>query len=65
MPHELNYAIIGGFQIHDILHVPTGYTPAPIHELALQAFCLTQLQFPYFGMWTSTRPKFGVPAEGV
>ncbi len=54
MPAELKYAIIRGFQIHDILHVITGYTPRALHELSLQAFCLAQLQFPYFGMWMST-----------
>lgn len=54
MPDELKYAIIRGFQIHDILHVITGYTPSGLDELALQAFCLAQLQFPYFGMWMAT-----------
>ena len=54
MPDDLKYAIIRGFQIHDILHVITGYTPSGLDELALQAFCLAQLQFPYFGMWMST-----------
>lgn len=54
MPEALRYAIIRGFQIHDLLHVITGYTPSGLHELALQAFCLAQLQFPYFGMWMAT-----------
>ncbi|MDJ0788997.1 MAG: Coq4 family protein [Myxococcota bacterium] len=54
MPEELKYAIIRGFQIHDILHVITGYTPSGLDELSLQAFCLAQLQFPYFGMWMAT-----------
>jgi len=54
MPDPLKYAIIRGFQIHDLLHVITGYTPHGLDELALQAFCLAQLQFPYFGMWMST-----------
>ncbi len=54
MPEDLKYAIIRGFQIHDILHVITGYSPDGLHELALQAFCLAQLQFPYFGMWMAT-----------
>ncbi len=54
MPDDLKYAIIRGFQIHDILHVITGYTPSGLDELALQAFCLAQLQFPYFGMWMAT-----------
>lgn len=54
MPDEMKYAISRGFQVHDILHVITGYTPNGLHELALQAFSLAQLQFPYFAMWMST-----------
>ncbi|MCX5740386.1 MAG: Coq4 family protein [Proteobacteria bacterium] len=54
MPADMRYAIIRGFQIHDILHVVTGYTSSPLDELSLQAFCLAQLQFPYFGMWMAT-----------
>lgn len=54
MPEDMKYAIIRGFQIHDLLHVMTGYTSSPLDELALQAFCLAQLQFPYFGMWMAT-----------
>lgn len=54
MPEEIRYAVIRGFQIHDLLHVITGYTPSGLDELALQAFCLAQLQFPYFGMWMAT-----------
>jgi ubiquinone biosynthesis protein COQ4 len=54
MPDDMKYAVIRGFQLHDILHVITGYTPSPFDELSLQAFCLAQLQFPYFGMWMAT-----------
>ncbi|HVO25386.1 MAG TPA: Coq4 family protein [Candidatus Margulisiibacteriota bacterium] len=54
MPADMKYAVIRGFQIHDILHVITGYTPSGLHELSLQAFCLAQLQFPYFSMWMAT-----------
>jgi ubiquinone biosynthesis protein Coq4 len=54
MPADVRYAIIRGFQIHDVLHVVTGYTSRPLDELSLQAFCLAQLQFPYFGMWMAT-----------
>ncbi|MBM4247134.1 MAG: hypothetical protein FJ148_25635 [Deltaproteobacteria bacterium] len=54
MPDDLKYAVIRGFQIHDLLHVVAGYSPSRSDELALQAFCLAQLQFPYFGMWMST-----------
>ncbi len=51
MPEELRYAILRGFQLHDMIHVVTGYGPNPRGEIALQAFCLAQLQFPYFAMW--------------
>lgn len=53
MPEELRYAIIRGFQIHDLLHVLTGYEATGWGEIALQAFCLAQIRFPYFGMWMS------------
>ncbi len=68
MPEELAYAILRGFQIHDLLHVLTGYTSHALDELALQAFCLAQLQFPYFGMWMSTvttRMTFLTPKQIV
>jgi ubiquinone biosynthesis protein COQ4 len=54
MPPELQYAVLRGFQLHDFLHVLTGYDASPRGEIGLQAFCLAQLQFPYFAMWIST-----------
>lgn len=53
MPDAFQYAVLRGFQIHDYLHVLTGYDSSPRGELALQAFCLAQIRFPYFGMWMS------------
>lgn len=53
MPENLRYAVIRGFQLHDLLHVLTGYEATPAGEIALQAFCLAQIRFPYFGMWMS------------
>lgn len=64
MPQEMRYAVLRGFQIHDFLHVLTGYDSSGRGEIALQAFCLAQLQFPYFGMWMSvvtTRMTFADP----
>lgn len=64
MPEPLRYAVLRGFQLHDFLHVVTGYGPSPRDELALQSFCLAQLQFPYFGMWVAvvtTRMTFIAP----
>lgn len=54
MPEQLQYAVLRGFQLHDFLHVLSGYDPSPQGEIALQAFSLAQLQFPYFAMWMST-----------
>ena len=51
MPDEMKYAVLRGFQIHDFLHVLTGYDSSGSGEIALQAFSLAQFQFPYFGMW--------------
>ncbi len=53
MPEPMQYAVLRGFQTHDFLHVVTGYDASGLGEIALQAFCLAQIQFPYFGMWIS------------
>ena len=54
MPDDVKYAVLRGFQIHDLLHIVTGFDTTGLGEIALQAFCLAQLQFPYFGMWMAT-----------
>ncbi|MGI8492367.1 MAG: Coq4 family protein [Acidimicrobiales bacterium] len=64
MPEDMKYAVLRGFQTHDFLHVLTGYDSSGRGEIALQAFCLAQLRFPYFGMWMSvvtTRMTFVDP----
>jgi ubiquinone biosynthesis protein Coq4 len=53
MPAPIKYAVLRGFQAHDFQHVVTGYDSSPRGEIALQAFCLAQLRFPYFAMWMS------------
>ncbi|NJN51120.1 MAG: hypothetical protein HC809_04420 [Gammaproteobacteria bacterium] len=53
MPSEIRYAVLRGFQVHDFMHVVTGYDSSPRSEIALQAFSLAQLKFPYFSMWMS------------
>lgn len=53
MPEPMKYAVLRGFQTHDFQHVVTGYDSSGRDEIALQAFCLAQLQFPYFAMWMS------------
>ncbi len=68
MPEPLRYAVLRGFQTHDFQHVVTGYDSSGWGEIALQAFCLAQLQFPYFGMWISvvtTRMTFVEPRSIV
>ena len=54
MPEQIRYAVIRGFQTHDFQHVVTGYDSSGLGEIALQAFCLAQIRFPYFAMWIST-----------
>jgi len=53
MPAPMQHAILRGFQNHDFQHVVTGYDSTGLGEIAVQAFCLAQMQFPYFGMWIS------------
>ncbi len=68
MPVELRYAVLRGFQLHDFLHVLTGFGPSPAGEIALQAFCLAQTSFPYFSMWiavTTSRMTFIDPGSIV
>ena len=47
LPTELSYAIVRGFQIHDFLHVLTGFSSKPLGELAQAGFHFGQLRFPY------------------
>lgn len=53
MPEPARYAVLRGFQTHDFQHVVTGFDSSPRGEIALQAFCLAQIRFPYFAMWLS------------
>ena len=50
LPEDMSYMMVRGFQIHDIQHVLTGYDSSPYGELALAAFYLAQLRFPYHAM---------------
>ncbi len=47
LPEDMSYMMVRGFQIHDMQHVLTGYDSTPYGELALAAFYLAQLRFPY------------------
>ncbi|MEM8748309.1 MAG: Coq4 family protein, partial [Actinomycetota bacterium] len=46
MPESMQHAILRGFQNHDFHHVVTGYDSSGLGEIAVQAFCLAQMQFP-------------------
>ncbi len=64
MPVEMKHAILRSYQTHDFQHVVTGYNSSGFGEVALQAFCLAQFPYPYFGMWLSvstTRMTFTQP----
>jgi ubiquinone biosynthesis protein Coq4 len=50
LPDDLSYAIVRGFQIHDFLHVLTGFDSTPFGELAQAAFHFAQLRYPYHAM---------------
>ena len=54
MPDEVRYAVLRGFQIHDIFHILTGYLTDSYGEIALQAFTLAQRQLPYSSIWMAT-----------
>lgn len=64
MPEDVKYAVLRGFQIHDLLHIVTGFDTTGLGEIALQAFCLAQIRFLYFATWMSvvtTRAAFLEP----
>jgi ubiquinone biosynthesis protein COQ4 len=50
MPPVMKYKVLRGYQTHDLHHVLTGYPATPFGELALQAFQLAQMDFPYAAM---------------
>ena len=50
LPEDMSFMMVRGFQIHDFLHVLTGYDASPLGELSLAAFYLAQLRFPYHAM---------------
>jgi ubiquinone biosynthesis protein Coq4 len=54
MPPVIKYKVLRGYQTHDLHHVLTGYTTSPPNELALQAFQLAQMDYPYAAMTLST-----------
>ena len=53
LPDDVSFTIVRGFQLHDMLHVLTGFSPTPLGELAQAGFHFGQLQFPYHAMRTA------------
>lgn len=70
LPADMSFMMVRGFQIHDFLHVLTGYDAKPLGELSLAAFYLAQLRFPYHAMRLAVtlghlayiKPSLTVPA---
>lgn len=70
LPPDMSFMMVRGFQIHDFLHVLTGYDSSPLGELSLAAFYLAQLRFPYHAMRLAVtlghmayiKPSITVPA---
>lgn len=47
MPADMAYMMVRGTQLHDFMHVLTGYGATIPGELALAAYYLSQIRFPY------------------
>lgn len=54
MPEVMRYKVLRGYQTHDLHHILTGYAATPFDELALQAFQLAQMDYPYSAMTLAT-----------
>lgn len=50
LPDDVSFTIVRGFQLHDMMHVITGFSSRPLGELAQAGFHFGQLQFPYHAM---------------
>ena len=50
MPDDMSYMMVRGTQIHDFMHVLTGYGATIPGELSLAAYYLAQIRFPYHAM---------------
>jgi ubiquinone biosynthesis protein Coq4 len=50
MPDDMAYMMVRGTQLHDFMHVLTGYGATVPGELALAAYYLSQIRFPYHAM---------------
>lgn len=50
LPEDMSYMMVRGTQIHDFMHVLTGYGATIPGELSLAAYYLAQIRFPYHAM---------------
>ncbi|MEL6829584.1 MAG: Coq4 family protein [Pseudomonadota bacterium] len=50
LPDDMSYMMVRGTQIHDFMHVLTGYGATIPGELSLAAYYLAQIRFPYHAM---------------
>lgn len=50
LPADMSYAIVRGFQLHDFLHVLTGFDSSVMGELSQAGFHFAQLRYPYHAM---------------
>jgi len=67
---DMRFTLVRGTQVHDFLHVITGFDSSPIGELGMAAFHFAQLRFPYHAMRVAVttahvafvKPEFIEPA---
>jgi ubiquinone biosynthesis protein Coq4 len=50
MPADMSYMMVRGTQLHDFMHVLTGYGATIPGELSLASYYLAQIRFPYHAM---------------
>lgn len=68
MPEDMSYMMVRGTQLHDFMHVLTGYGATIPGELSLAAYYLSQIRFPYHAMRlavTMAHTAFVAPAHVV
>lgn len=68
MPEDMSYMMVRGTQLHDFMHVLTGYGATIPGELSLAAYYLAQIRFPYHAMRlavTMAHTAFVAPAHVV
>ena len=53
---DVGYLAERGFQLHDLLHVLTGYDTTPLGEVRVVSFTVAQIPAPYPALILGTRP---------